>query len=377
MTGFAFSDHRWLIVAGVVVVILAVAYALDFTRRRHLLEKIGHAPQLIKMAQSVSQGRRRLKAVLVVLAAALLMLALARPRTEGERVWKQRGIDLAVVLDFSKSMLARDVYPSRIERSKLEADLLLDRFAGDRIALVAFGGEAVRYPLTTDQSAARLLYHGLDPRDMPPGSDLGEAIRTARCVLLPDRVDGDCSYLRSSADAPPAAAPPPAKAGAAAIGDRGQAIIVFTDGEDTENGARAEVERARQLGIEVYFVGVGTRAGARIPEYNADGELTGWKVGADGQGYHTTRLDETTLKDLARLGGGEDHYFHADPRRRGSEGLVKALGKLKEGNIEERTASIASEAYHVLLFPAFMLLVIEACLSDRRRERRVAAERRA
>ena len=374
MTVFTFAEQRWLVAGVGIVLLLAVAFALDFTRRRHLLEKIGHAPQLLRMAQSVSQGRRRLKAFLLVLAAALLALALSRPQTEGERVWKQRGIDLVVALDFSKSMLARDVYPSRIERSKLEADLLLDRFAGDRVALVAFGGEAVRYPLTTDQAAARLLYHGLDPRDMPPGTDLGEAVRTARCVLLPDRVDNDCSYLRSNPE-PTAAAPP--KAGAAELGDRGRAIIVLTDGEDTEGGAKAEVDRARQLGIDVYFVGVGTRAGARIPEYNRDGELTGWKVGADGQGYHTTRLDETTLKDLARAGGGEDHYFHADPRRRGSEGLMKALGKLKEGNIEERTASIASEAYHFVLFPAFLLLVIEACLSDRKRAARVAAERRA
>jgi Ca-activated chloride channel family protein len=376
VTGLAFRDERWLVVAAVVVVLLAVAYALDFTRRRHLLEKIGHAPQLLKMAQSVSQARRRLKAVLTVLAVALLAVALARPQTEGERVWKQRGIDLVVAIDFSKSMLARDVYPSRIERSKLEADLLLDRFAGDRIALVAFGGEAVRYPLTTDQAAARLLYHGLDPRDMPPGSDLGEAVRTARCVLLPDRPDPDCNHLRSSPD-PAAAEAAPAKAGEAELGDRGREIIVLTDGEDTEGGAKAEVERARQLGVEVFFVGVGTRAGARIPEYNRDGELTGWKVGADGQSYHTTRLDDASLKELARLGGGEDHYFPADARRRGSEGLVKALGKLKEGNIEERTASIASEAYHFVLFPVFLLLVIEACISDRRRAARERLERRA
>jgi Ca-activated chloride channel family protein len=375
VSGFTFRDQRFLIAAGIIVVVLAVAYALDFTRRRRLLEKIGHAPQLLRMAQSVSGGRRQVKAVLIVLGVALLTLTLARPQSEGEKVWKQRGIDIAVVIDFSKSMLARDVYPSRIERSKLEADAILDKFGGDRIGLVVFGGEAVRYPLTTDQGAARMLYHGLDPRDMPPGSDIGEAIRTARCVLLPDRADNDCAYLRTIPA--PGELPPPRKAGAADLGDRGRAILVFTDGEDTEAGGKAEVEKARQLGIELYFIGVGTRAGARIPEYNRDGELTGWKVGADGHGYHTTRLDEGALKELARAGGGEDHYFYADPRRRGTEGLVKALGKLKEGNIEERTASIASEAYHFLLFPAFLLLVIEACVSDRRRERRAAVRRQA
>lgn len=366
MTGLAWKDERFLIAAGVIVVVLAVAYALDFTRRRHLVERIGHAPQLLRMAQSVSEGRRRAKAVLAVLAAALLALAVARPRTEGERVWKQRGIDVAIVLDFSKSMLARDVYPSRVERSKLEADALIDKFAGDRVGLVAFGGEAVRYPLTTDHEAAKILYHGLDPRDMAPGSDVGEAVRTARCLLLTDRADADCSYLRSGEGE----AQRPRAAGEADIGDRGRAIVLLTDGEDTEGSAQAEVERAKQLGVELFVVGVGTRAGARIPEYNRAGELTGWKLSLDGQTYHTSRLDEEALKALARAGGGEDHYFQADPRRRGAESLVKALSRVKEGNLEERTAAVPSEAYAFLLFPAFLLLVIEACLSDRRREKR-------
>jgi len=366
LSEISFKDQRFLIAAGVIVVVLAIAYALDFTRRRRLLEKIGHAPQLMRMAQSVSMGRRRVKAVLLVLAVALVALALSRPQTAGERVWRQRGIDLAVVIDFSKSMLARDVYPSRIERSKLEADALIDKFAGDRLGLVAFGGEAVRYPLTTDHEAAKILYHGLDPRDMAPGSDVGEAVRTARCLLLPDRVDADCGHMRS--EDPEATAVRPRTGGEADLGDRGQAIVVLTDGEDTEGAAKAEVERAKQLGIEVFFVGVGTRAGARIPEYNRSGELTGWKLGADGQSYHTSRLDDAALKELALAGGGEDHYFHADPRRRGAEGLVKALGKLKEGNLEERTATVPSEAYLFLLFPAFLLLVIEACVSDRRRQ---------
>jgi Ca-activated chloride channel homolog len=373
MTGLTWKDERFLVAGLVIVVVLAIAYALDFTRRRHLLEKIGHAPQLLRMAQSVSETRRRAKAVLVVLAVALMAVVLARPRTEGERVWKQRGIDVAVVMDFSKSMLARDIYPSRVERSKLEVDGLIEKFAGDRLGLVAFGGEAVRYPLTTDHEAAKILYHGLDPRDMAPGSDVGEAVRTARCLLLPGRADADCAHLRNAG----ADEGKPQVAGEADLGDRGRAIVIFTDGEDTEGGAQAEVERAAQLGIAVFVVGVGTRAGARIPEYNRAGELTGWKLGVDGQNYHTSRLDEQALKGLARAGGGEDHYFHADPRRRGTEGLVKALGKVKEGNLEERTAAVPSEAYAFLLFPAFLILVIEACLSDRRRENRARERVRA
>ncbi len=365
--GFWFEDEGMLIAAGTILVVLAVAYALDFTRRRHLLEKIGHAPQLAKMAASVSPGRRRMKAFLIVLGIALVALAAARPQTEGDRIWKHRGIDIVLVMDFSKSMLARDVYPSRVERSRLEADRILERFAGDRIGLVVFGGEAIRYPLTGDTTAVRTLYNGLEPADMVSGSDIGEAVRTARCLLLPDRIDSDCGHVRSGGDDP--LDPPRATVGGDAdLGQRGRAIVIFSDGEDTEGSARAQVERAAQLGIDVYTIGVGTSAGARIPVTDRDGNLS-WKPGLDGKTPHVTRLDENALKELARAGGGEDHYFHADPRRISLEGLVTALGKLKEGNIEERTASIPSEAYPFLLFPAFLALLIEACLSDRRRER--------
>src|SRR5262249_49777686 len=147
-----------------------------------------------RMAASVSSARRGVKAVLLVLGVALTAAALARPQTEGEKIWKQRGIDVVLALDFSKSMLAADVYPSRIELAKIDADLVLDKFYGDRVALVAFGGEAVHYPLTTDHEAAKKLYERLDPRDMAPGTDIGEAVRTARCLLRYDVPDADCAY---------------------------------------------------------------------------------------------------------------------------------------------------------------------------------------
>lgn len=371
MTGFTFHDQRFLIGAGVLVVVLAIVYALEFTRRRHLFERLGHAPQIQRMARSVSQGRRRLKAVLFVLGLALTALALARPQTEGTKLWKQRGIDVVLALDFSKSMLAQDVYPSRVDVEKIGADKLLDKFIGDRVALVAFGGEAIHFPLTADHEAAKLLYNGLDPKNLAPGTDIGEALRTGRCLLRYDAPDADCAYLRAKHGGGPVAAPeakPDAKAAAQAI-DHGRAIVVFTDGEDTEGHAKAEVEKAAQVGIEVYFVGVGTRAGARIPEYDDQGKFTGWKIAPGSTAYISTHLDEDALKELAKAAGGEDHYFYADPRGFKVEAVVKALARLKEGNLDERVESIPSEAYQFLLFPGLMLLLIEACLGDRRRER--------
>jgi Ca-activated chloride channel family protein len=157
----------------------------------------------------------------------------------------------------------------------------------------------------------------------------------------------------------------------------GRAIVVFTDGEDTEGHAQAEVEKAAKVGIEVYFVGVGTRAGARIPEYDSDGRFTGWKIAPGSTAYISTHLDDDALKGLAKTAGGEDHYFYADPRGFKVDSVVKTLARLKEGNLDERVESIPSEAYQFLLFPGFMLLVIEACLGDRRRQRTEKAKAKA
>mgnify|MGYP001586959375 CR=1 FL=1 len=337
------ADVRFVYAGAIVVVVLAIAYSLDFTRRRHLLERIGHVPQLAAMAASASAGRRGLKAFLMVLGTTLVTLARARPQFEGESQWRQRGIDVAIVVDFSKSMLAHDVYPSRIERARLEAEALIDSMAGSRVALVAFAGAAIHYPLTHDYEVARLLLAGLSPLDMAPGSDLGEALRTARCILRPGRTDdGDCAAVRVRGDggAPlderDARAQKEAAEARGAIvepEDRARAIVLFTDGEDTEGRARAEAERAVEMGIETFVVGIGTSAGERIPEVGDDGAETGWKLTADGKSYVITRLDEETLREVAKGGGPGDHYFPDDPRRMDVEGLKKTLAKLKEGDL--------------------------------------------
>ncbi len=369
-----FAEWTYVYVAGVVVVLLAIAFALDFTRRRRLLERIGHAPQLSAMASSVSLPRRALKAVLIVLGVALIAFALARPQIEGEGLWHQRGIDVALVMDFSKSMLARDVYPSRVERVKDEAEVLMNAFSGSRVAVIPFAGAAVHYPLTTDYEVVKNLMRGVSPLDMAPGSDIGEAIRLARCVLRPDTTGEDCQDARRRGhggdplhDADKLAPMEKPKAG---DDGRARAIVIFTDGEDTEGSAKAEVEKATKAGVLIFFVGVGTPTGERIPEYDQTGAEVGWKLTPDGKSYVITKLDEESLKELAKAGGGGDHYFPDDPKRVDVEPLVGALRKLKEGEFSERVRRIYDEAYAFVLFPGFLALLIESCISERKKERR-------
>ena len=339
------------------------------------MERIGHTPMLQRMTASLSNRRRTLRAVLYTVGATGVVLAMAHPLGRGETKWQQRGIDIALVLDYSKSMLARDVYPTRLERMELEVDEMTDDLRSDRIATVLFAGAAIHFPLTHDHKAAKLLWSGFTPADLPPGSDVGEALRVARCLLRPDVVEGACARVGGrgrggdplgpeTAWGDPQATAPRAKE--EKRGDRARAIILVTDGEDTENLAGAEVQEAVRLGIDVFIVGVGTVAGELVPEIDEEGKITGWKKQPDGS-FVTTRLDQAKLKELAQLAGGDGRYYVLDSKSRGLDGLTARLKRLKEGNLDERAIKTYEERFQWVLFPAFMLLLIEACASERRR----------
>lgn len=367
-----FGSVPWAWGALGVLVALTLLFALDFTRRRRQIERIGYSPMLQRMTASLSHRRRVFRSVLFTVAATGVVVAMAHPQGRGETVWQQRGIDIALVLDYSKSMLAKDVYETRLQRMNDEVQELTKKLKSDRIATVVFAGAAIHFPLTHDHKAARVLWDRLSPADLPPGSDLGEALRISRCLLRPDVAEKGCGSLggRGTGGAPlgPEGAPPPPKPAPAKddLDDRARAIVLFTDGEDTEERGRAEVEEAVRLGIDVYVVGVGTLAGELVPEVDERGNVTGWKKLPDGS-FVTTRLDQAKLKELAQLAGGEGHYYVLDNKTQGLDDLIARLQRLKEGNLDERAKKTYEERYQWVLFPAFLLLLIEACLSERRR----------
>ena len=334
---FANPHALWLLL---VVPVAVLAYALAFARRRQLLARLGDAPLVALMAAEVSLGRKRARAALVVVALALTALALARPQAGGRaRLTKQPGLDMVVALDFSRSMLAKDVYPSRLERAKRELEQLMDGLGGDRIGLVAFAGETLSYPPTTDYAAVKLFWRDLFPWDMPVGGTaIGQAMHASLDLLLRLRAKGGPT--------------------------RSQVILLLTDGEDTDSEPLAMADEASKLGVKVFTVGIGSRSGELIPEYDETGKVTGYVKDADGK-YVTSRLDETTLTKIAAKTGGE--YFHADPKRFGVEEVEAALAGLKRSENEARVVKQYDEVYEMLLLPAFLLLVGEACSSDRRR----------
>lgn len=326
----------------VVVPLLVVAYALDGQRRKRVLERIGHLATIRQMMQTLSPGKRRLQIVCLVVAIAALAVALARPQVAGRaRLMESRGLDLVVALDLSRSMLAKDIYPSRLERAKAEVSRLLDDLKGDRVGMVAFAGETLAYPLTSDYEAAKLFWRDLQPSDMPVGgTDLGRAINASQELLD-----------RSAARAPAGKRKP------------GQVILLITDGEDTEARGLSAAKAAAAHGIRIYTVAIGSKERPFVPLTDEDGKSAGYLAGADGEPVRVG-LDEEGLRKIASVTAGE--YFTIEPRGFGVERVQKAIAGLERTEEEARLEREPEDVGRWLVLAGFVLLVVGTALRDRR-----------
>jgi len=361
---FEVSALAWAILP--VAIVLALVHGLNLVRRHRAIQSLGDTRTIARMANSLSSRNRRVAAFLSVTALVLCLAALARPTIPGEASWRQRGIDVVFVHDFSHSMLASDVYPNRLDRSLKEADALMRGLSADRIATLVYAGGATHFPLTHDHVAARLLYQGLRPSDLARGDDLGQAIRLASCVLRGELANPKfCALLSPGTGGRPLEGEADELAAEApSVSDRGRAIVLFTDGADSVGSAVLEAEVAKALGIELFVVAVGTEAGELVPHLDAEGVPKGWVKTARGE-FETTRLNSPLLREVAETAGA-GYFALGEGRWRGEE-LLAALRELARGDLEERVIRSKGHIFDRFLFPAFLLLIIEGCLSLRRR----------
>jgi len=330
----------WLLL---LVPIAVLAYGIAFAARRRALRRLGNPVLITRMSAATSVPRKVARAAILCVTLGLLGLALARPQAGGRaRLEKQRGLDLIVALDFSKSMLAKDIYPSRLERAKRELERLMDRLSGDRVGLVAFAGETLTYPPTTDYDAVKLFWRDLSPSDMPVGGTaIGRALMSSIDML---------SRLREGGGE-----------------TRDQVILLLTDGEDTESQPLEAADQAAKLAIKIFAVGIGSRSGELVPELGENEQAAGYIKDKDGK-YVTSRLDEDLLSKIAaKTGGG---YLRADAQHFGVEAIEAALAGLKRTESDTRLVKQYDEIFEYLLLPALLLLLIEACMGERKRERK-------
>ena len=393
----SFATPWLLVVAGAAPLAVLGLFWYDRGRRRALTRRLGELPVIGKVIGSASPGRRAIKDAMTALAAGLIAFAAARPQIEGSHRVEIHGLDLVVALDVSKSMLVDDVEPtaemarrrletSRLARARELARGVIDELPGDRIAPVVFAGAASHFPLTEDHLVAENFLLDLGPADLPQGSNLGEVFRVARCLLRPDlyedlgcarigrRGHGGDPLNGESLDPAPSeakAARDKAEVGEATqTSERGKAVLVFTDGADADVEAKREVAAARELGIAVILVGEGSPAGGTVFEIDpvTGKRTTTPKKLPDGTTVVSKR-DDAGMRALAQLSGDDKRYLIA--RDRGEVDplpVVEALKTVNRGLATKRVKD-RRDIYQPFLFAALMLLVIEAAIGTRRRQR--------
>jgi Ca-activated chloride channel family protein len=291
--------------------------------------------------REVSRPKRILRSVLWITGVALCVLALARPQYGASTVKQsRRGLDLVIAIDTSKSMLAKDLQPDRLTRSKLELSSLLDQLRGDRVAFVAFAGQAfIQCPLTSDYSAAKVFLRALDTKTIPRGGTaIAEALKAADALLDEARTRG---------------------------GSKSQVVVVITDGEDHEGAAIEQAKALHDKGVAVFTIGVGSTAGEPLPIYNDRGDFVGYMKDAQGQTV-LSRLNENILKDIAQAGGGR--YVASSGGSTGVEQLVGDLAGFEREEKESKFKVVYADRFQWVLVPGALFLLVASLLSSKRRQ---------
>jgi Ca-activated chloride channel family protein len=320
----------WLLL--VIPPVLAVFFAWSLRERARLLAQFIHTRLLENLVVGVSPQRLKLRFGLAILAVALLIFTLARPQHgfELEQV-EQRGLDIVVAVDTSKSMLATDIAPNRLTRAKLAALELMQKATTDRLGLVAFAGDAfLECPLTTDNTAFQQSVQELDVNTIPQGGTaLREAINTA---LTAFKEKG-----------------------------RFKAMVLLTDGEDNDTGAVEAAQAAAKAGMKIFTVGIGT----------TEGDLLDPNLVRDENGNAVkSHLNEALLQQIAQITGG----FYVPLRGAAMIDALydRGLSGITQGKGNEKVVRRYHEWFQWPLGLAILVLLAEFFFPERVASRRGA-----
>ena len=324
---FRFEDPAYLyLLISLPLLILIRMYGLR--KRKKQLKDFGDILLVKELMPNVSGGRRELKFWLMLAAVALIAIMLARPQM-GTKISqdKRQGIEVMIALDISNSMKAEDVAPSRLDKSKMMIENLVDNFTDDKVGLVVFAGDAfIQLPITSDYVSAKMFLQNIDPSLIASqGTNLAEAVGlSSRSFTKQDNV--------------------------------GRAIIVITDGEDHEGGAVEAAKQAKKNGMRVFVLGVGSTKGTPIPDGNGGHmkDNTGQVV--------MSALNEEMCKQVAEAGGGA--YIHVDNNNLAQRQLDNEISKLQKGDIMNVVYSEYDEQFQAVGILLIIILIVETIVLE-------------
>lgn len=289
-----------------------------------------------KLVSPDFKEQQKARTICIALIFAFLLLALTRPQWgyNWEEI-NQEGVDIIIGLDVSRSMLAEDIKPNRLERAKRKISDLLDMLKGDRIGLVAFAGTSfVQCPLTLDYSAARIFLKAIDTDLIPvQGTALGDALRKSIQAFRTEE-------------------------------KKSKAIILITDGEDQSGRALEAAKEAREAGVRVFTIGIGKEIGAPLPNPDQSG---GFLKNEQGE-VILTKLDETTLQKISLETGGSYVRSVTGDIDLKTIYLDQISQKLDKKNFKSERRKIWQERFQWFIFAALLFLLYESSLSGKKRE---------
>lgn len=331
MFRFAQPEYLYLLL---IVPLLVILFVWNTVRRKRKLQSFGDSELLAQYMPNVSLVRPQFKFYLQIVALILLIVALARPQFGvKEQTVKRQGMEVMIALDVSNSMLAQDVAPSRLERSKQLLSKIIDGMTEDKVGLVVFAGDAyTQLPITCDYVSAKMFLSSISPSLVArQGTAIGSAID------LSIKSFG----LESTAS---------------------RAIILITDGENHEDDAIGAAKLAKEKGIQVFVLGVGKPEGSPIP---LEGSMS-FRKDKDGN-VVVSKLNEEMCRQIAQAGGGM--YLRVDNTNAAQRTLQQELDKLAKSELETRVYSEYNEQYQSFVIVALILLVIEFFIFGRRNKR--------
>lgn len=335
---FSFAQPLWILFGALACLLIWLLWSYQDRTRRKNLERFVAAPLLENLTENISAARRTIKKLLVLGAVFCCFLSLARPQYGYHWVdVKHKGIDILFALDTSKSMLAEDIRPNRLERSKYAVLDFVSQLTGDRVGLMPFAGTSyLLCPLTADYQAFEQSLGTIDTAIIPlGGTDIRQAIISAETI-----VNNEANH---------------------------KILILITDGENLEGDAVAAAAEAHKRGMIIHTVGVGTEGGELIPDHQAGGFVKD----QDGS-YVKSRLDEDILDKIAESAGGM--YVPLGSQGQGLETIYQEkLALVPKTELSERRKKVPIQRFEWPLAAAILFLAAEYIVSGRRRQQSLSS----
>ena len=329
MFRFAHPEYFYLLL---VLPIIYLVYLYGIFRRKRNLKKYGDIKLLESLMPDISRYKPHVKFYFQLFALFVLVFVIAGPQfgSKLESVKKQ-GVEVMIALDISNSMLAKDISPNRLEKSKQILSKLIDDLSNDKVGLIVFAGDAyTQLPITTDYSSAKMFLSGINPNMISSqGTAIGSAIQLASRSFSPDK----------SSD---------------------KAIIVITDGENHEGDAVEMAKQVAEKGIKVDVIGIGSPEGVPIPESEQSNDFK-----KDNQGNVViSKLNETMGHQIAEAGKGI--YVRADNTNNALRALLNEVRKMKKTDLESKVYSEYDEQFQSLAWFVLILLLADIFILDRK-----------